>query len=819
MKNLSIRFKLLAIIIITIILVSAIIATKSIYELKNLTSHNIEEYKQRAFAEAIDEMKNYTSFAMDIAKDGYEKGKMDNVKNRKGAYLKSQTDFLFTMIKEIYDREKNKLSEPELKKLLLDTIGAVRYGEDNDYFFVYDKYSTILKLPLTPEREGTKNNGKHIPEFIRTAFEDGEGFVPYDQVLPGKEPRAKLSNIRLFEPYGWVVGTGVYIDNEEQELKKEVLKEISQIKFGTDGYFFVYSYDGTNLMHPINSDMVGKNLIDAKSKKGVSYIKELIEVAKKGGGTVNYDFPKSNDDPKQYDKLGYAEGLQEWGWMIGTGIYIDNIEKNIAIMQDSANQKISSIIFGILIISIIVSIILIAVISYLISKNIISPLEKFESGLLGFFKYLNKETKNVETIDIKSEDEIGSMAKVVNENIINTSKLLKEDEYLIDNVKEVVSEINKGNLRNRIEKSTGNESLEELKNILNEMLELISNKVNNDLVSIDQVLKKYEQMDFRARIENPVGKVAKEINELAETINHLLLENKINGLTLQDSSKILLENVNNLNISSNEAASSLEETAAALEEITSNIRNNTQNIAKMSNLSTEVTRSSKLGEELANKTTVAMDEINTQVNLVNEAIGVIDNIAFQTNILSLNAAVEAATAGEAGKGFAVVAQEVRNLAARSAEAAKEIKDIVEKATIKANEGKNIATTMIDGYKGLNDSITQTTNLISDIEMSSKEQLSGIEQINDAVNQLDRQTQQNAMISSQTHDIAMETDNIAKDVVKEADSKEFLGKDSAKAKKFEIKNTNTTNTIPNKSKKEDKKIVEDNSSNEDEWENF
>ncbi|RBQ25723.1 hypothetical protein CRU88_11160 [Arcobacter sp. CECT 9188] len=127
--------------------------------------------------------------------------------------------------------------------------------------------------------------------------------------------------------------------------------------------------------------------------------------------------------------------------------------------------------------------------------------------------------------------------------------------------------------------------------------------------------------------------------------------------------------------------------------------------------------------------------------------------------------------------------------------------------------------MIEGYKGLNDSITQTTNLISDIEMSSKEQLSGIEQINDAVNQLDRQTQQNAMISSQTHDIAMETDNIAKDVVKEADSKEFLGKDSAKAKKFEIKNTNTTNTIPNKSKKEDKKIVEDNSSNEDEWENF
>ncbi len=156
-----------------------------------------------------------------------------------------------------------------------------------------------------------------------------------------------------------------------------------------------------------------------------------------------------------------------------------------------------------------------------------------------------------------------------------------------------------------------------------------------------------------------------------------------------------------------------------------------------------------------------MDEINVQVNLITDAISIIDQIAFQTNILSLNAAVEAATAGEAGKGFAVVAQEVRNLAARSAEAAKEIKTIVENATKKANDGKDIANHMIDGYKELNQNITNTINLISDIEMSSKEQLSGIEQINDAITQLDQQTQQNASIASQTHDVAVLTDEIAK----------------------------------------------------------
>src|SRR5690606_11767467 len=103
-------------------------------------------------------------------------------------------------------------------------------------------------------------------------------------------------------------------------------------------------------------------------------------------------------------------------------------------------------------------------------------------------------------------------------------------------------------------------------------------------------------------------------------------------------------------------------------------------------------------------------------------------------------------------GFAVVAQEVRNLASRSAEAAKDIKNIVEDATKKANEGKQIASNMIEGYKGLNESIVQTTNLISDVEMSSKEQLNGIEQINDAVNSLDRQTQQNAMVATKVNSI-------------------------------------------------------------------
>ncbi|WP_371317582.1 methyl-accepting chemotaxis protein [Aliarcobacter skirrowii] len=190
----------------------------------------------------------------------------------------------------------------------------------------------------------------------------------------------------------------------------------------------------------------------------------------------------------------------------------------------------------------------------------------------------------------------------------------------------------------------------------------------------------------------------------------------------------------------------------------------------MAHLSKDVKESVVLGENLANKTALSMDEINSKVEAINEAIEVIDQIAFQTNILSLNAAVEAATAGEAGKGFAVVAGEVRNLANRSAEAAKEIKSLVENATSKTNEGKKISDDMIEGYNNLNRLIGETITIIQDVSIASNEQLKGIEQINDAVSNLDRVTQENAIEANNVATIANETLQMAQLLVEDAKTK-------------------------------------------------
>jgi len=248
----------------------------------------------------------------------------------------------------------------------------------------------------------------------------------------------------------------------------------------------------------------------------------------------------------------------------------------------------------------------------------------------------------------------------------------------------------------------------------------------------------------------------------------------------------------------------------------------------MSSFANNLSDASHEGQDLAQETTKAMDEINTEVTAISEAISVIDQIAFQTNILSLNAAVEAATAGEAGKGFAVVAQEVRNLAARSADAANEIKLLVENANSKANQGKNVADKMIDGYTELNKNVQNTIDLISDIETASKEQQAGIEQINDAVASLDKQTQENANIASQTRDVAVQTDTIAKLVVSNANEKEFNGKDTVNAKSMgqqegsslKKKTYNEQKNVTSRNTSSSHKIQEiTENSSKDEWASF
>jgi methyl-accepting chemotaxis protein len=444
-------------------------------------------------------------------------------------------------------------------------------------------------------------------------------------------------------------------------------------------------------------------------------------------------------------------------------------------------ENIHSIKLGVLIVGALIMLFS-GLILLIISSKIINEANRFQNGLSEFFKYINREIEQITPLDDTSEDEFGTMAKAINQNIEKTKTTLQKDKELIDEAKNVMNRVKKGWYSEYIKSTTTNIALEEFKNDFNDMVKETKKHFEN----MNTVLNQYTKLDYRNELKlDHIEKggvfeiLINNVNDLRESITLSLVENKKTGLVLQSSANTLLNNVNTLNTNSTQAAASLEETAAALEEITSNVSNTTSNIIQMSKYASSLTKSSNHGQKLANQTTKAMDEIDTEVSAINEAITVIDQISFQTNILSLNAAVEAATAGEAGKGFAVVAQEVRNLATRSAEAANEIKTLVENATNKANNGKQISNDMIEGYNQLNENISKTIKLISDVETTSKEQQIGITQINDVINSLDKQTQENANIASATQKVANDTSSISNKIIEDANAKEFNGKNDIK----------------------------------------
>ncbi|RXI45019.1 hypothetical protein CRU99_04345 [Malaciobacter mytili] len=430
----------------------------------------------------------------------------------------------------------------------------------------------------------------------------------------------------------------------------------------------------------------------------------------------------------------------------------------------------------IIIISVIVLLSLCLFVYFIINKNIISPINNFQKGLLNFFKYLNGEKDDVSLLNIVSKDEIGAMSKIINKNILKIKDNIEEEKKLIKSTIQVLKEFEQGDLSQRVTIESSNSSLNELKNLLNQMGINLETNINNIL----DVLEEYSNYNYLDKIDTNNSKkhllqLSKGINYLGDSITQMLIENKKNGLVLDSNSETLIENVNLLNNNLNNSAASLEETAAAVEQITSNITSNTISVKNMFEYTKILTNSVNEGKKLSLKTDLAIDTINEQIMTINKSIDMIEQISFQTNILSLNAAVEAATAGEAGKGFAVVAQEVRNLASISAETTKKIKELVSIAILKANDGKEIAKEMIDGYDIVDENISKTVALISQVNLSSSEQQKGIEQIIDAINLLDQKTQENAAISNKTYDIAMQTDRLAKLIVQKTNEKEFNGK--------------------------------------------
>jgi len=292
------------------------------------------------------------------------------------------------------------------------------------------------------------------------------------------------------------------------------------------------------------------------------------------------------------------------------------------------------------------------------------------------------------------------------------------------------------------------------------------------LIQVNDVAQLAAQGDLTQRIpvnsQDELGKMSEALNSMFENVAQVVGNVRQAADQVATASGEISQGNDDLSQRTSDQASSLEETSASMEEMTSIVKQNADNSKQANQLAIAAREVAEKGGRITSEAVQAMDGINKSSKKIADIINVIDEIAFQTNLLALNAAVEAARAGEQGRGFAVVATEVRNLAQRSAGAAKEIKSLINESVQKVGDGSELVNQSGKTLDEIVGSVKRVTDIISEISAASQEQSSGIDQVNKAIMQMDQTTQQNAALVEQAASSAQSMQQQASSLQREVD---------------------------------------------------
>ncbi len=657
--KLSIGAKVNGLIVLVLLLVGTASILLSVRSLKTEGRLNIKAYKSAVIAEKKENIKGMVSAAYAIAKARLDEATDENkVRKIFGAKVKAAVDQAYSVLASAYSAKD--CGDMEARKhAAIAVIKKMRWGKNNQgYFWLQDTNANIIMHPIKPSLDG-KNlinlqdpDGKFLfKEFDEIATSKGAGFVEYKWPKPGSDkPVSKLSYVKLFKPWNWIIGGGIYLESIEKEMQKKALKTISAIRYGKnkDGYIFIFDSKGTCVLYSVKPKLVGKNMYDLKDKKGNYIIRDLIAAANssRDGGFFHYFWPKPGSDIP-LAKLSFARKLKGWDWNIGTGIYTNDVDAAVAHKAMQIKKRISSEIFYIVLVLACILVLAIIATYFIVGKGIVAPIRKVIDMLQDIAEGDGDLTKR---IDDHSGDETQELADWFNK--------------FIDNIQEMIKKI-------KIDAEKLSESSANLASISEEM-----NAGAEDVAS-------------RA---NAVAAASEEMSA----------------------------NLNSIAASMEEAATNINMVASASDEMSSTIGE----IAKNTEQARVITGNAV---EKVEKASSQVNELGNSAKQIGQVVESITDISEQVNLLALNATIEAARAGDAGKGFAVVANEIKDLARQTADATQEIKERV-------NGIQSSTQDTVMEIAGISEVVTETNDIVSTVAAAVEEQSVAIKEIAENVGQ-------------------------------------------------------------------------------------
>lgn len=704
----SVAVKITILIAVALLIEGIFISSFFNYNLEQFINKRSGEYRNEIENTEKDKLKESVDLAYSVVDSYYKRSQdVEALKKQETEVLKKIVDTVASQAEALYNKFDGILPEEVIQERIKDLISSVRYDKNN-YLYANDKNNIMIIHPNKALHGKDMSNEQDIngvfitKDMTEIAKAKGEGVIAYHWARPGeKDPKLKISYFKLIPGLDWIIGTGAWVDDITAEMKKEALAQIAKMKLGTEKYFWVNDSGPTMIMHPLNPALDGKDISGITDANGKKMFIEMVKTVqqKDGAGFVSYWWNKPGTG-KDAPKLSYVKMFKPWGWIIGMGVYVDNIDSSVLKQKEHFDSTIHSIVRDSALSALVFIILATAICIYVIRKGLNNPLNAlvdFSSKVAG--GDLDSSLKG------KFNGEMAVLKNSLEKMIVSLNEKIKEANLLSSQSKEETLKAHEAKTEAEEAKAAAErakaEGMLEAADMLEGLVNDLSSASEELSAQVDEVLRGSDSQQHR------ISETAVAMEEMNATV----LEVARNAADAADSADKTRQNAQSGSAIVDDAVNSILAVNSHSETLTKN-----------------------------------MHELGTQAEAIGTVMNVITDIADQTNLLALNAAIEAARAGEAGRGFAVVADEVRKLAEKTMNATKEVGEAIrniqtgasknsESVAASASAVEKATEFATDSKKSLSqilELVQSTSDKVRSIATASEEQSNASEEINRAI---------------------------------------------------------------------------------------